>query len=41
MPLINCKIELILTWFKNCAVLSNVRRDTIAATEKMQQIFQM
>ena len=41
MPLINCKIELILTWSKNCVVLRNVRRDTIAATEKMQQMFQM
>ena len=33
MPLINCKIELISTWSKNFVVLSNVRRDAIAATE--------
>ena len=33
MPLINCEIELILTWSKNCVILSNARRDAIAATE--------
>ena len=33
IPLINCKIELISTWSKNCVVLSNARRDAIAATE--------
>ena len=22
IPLINCKVELILTWFKNCALIS-------------------
>ena len=33
MPLINCEIELALTWSKNCVVLSNERRDVIAATE--------
>ena len=32
-PLINCEIELILNWSKNCVVLSNARRDAIAATE--------
>ena len=33
MPLINCEIELILTWSKNCVILSNARRDAIPATE--------
>ena len=33
MPLINCEIELILTWSKYRVILSNARRDTIAATE--------
>ena len=33
MPLINCEIELILNWSTNCAILSNARRDAIAATE--------
>ena len=33
MPLINCEIELALTWSKTCVVLSNERRDVIAATE--------
>ena len=33
MILINCEIELTLTWCKNCVVLSNSRRDAIAATE--------
>ena len=33
MPLINYEIELILTWPKNCVILSNARRNTIAATE--------
>ena len=33
MPLINCEIELILTWSKYHVILSNARRDTIAATE--------
>ena len=33
MPLINCEIGLILTWSKNCVILSNARRDTIAAAE--------
>ena len=32
MPLINCEIELILTWSKNCVVLSSAKRDAIAAT---------
>ena len=27
------EIELILTWSKNCVVLSNVRKDAIAATK--------
>ena len=33
MPLINCEAELILAWSKNCVILSNARRDAIAATE--------
>ena len=33
MPLINCEIELILNWSTNCVILSNARRDAIAATE--------
>ena len=33
MPLINCEMELILTWSKICVILSNARRDAIAATE--------
>ena len=33
MPLINCEIELILTWSKYRVILSNARRDAIAATE--------
>ena len=33
MPLINCKIELILNWSKNFVVLSNAKRDAIASTE--------
>ena len=33
LPLINCEIELILTWSKNYVILSNARRDAIAATE--------
>ena len=33
MPLINCEAELILAWSKNCVILSNDRRDAIAATE--------
>ena len=32
MPLINCEIELILTWSKNCVVLRSAKRDAIAAT---------
>ena len=32
MPLINCEIQLILTWSKNCVVLSSAKRDAIAAT---------
>ena len=27
MPLINCEVELILTWFKNCVLISKWRRD--------------
>ena len=27
-PLINCEVELILTWFKNCVLISKVTRDT-------------
>ena len=33
MLLINCEIELIFTWSKNCVISSNARRDTIPATE--------
>ena len=33
MPLINCEIELALAWSKKLVVLSNERRDVIAATE--------
>ena len=33
IPLINCKIELILNWSTNCVKLSNTRRNAIAATE--------
>ena len=33
LPLINCETELILTWSKNHVILSNARRDAIAATE--------
>ena len=28
IPLINCEVELILTWFKNCVLISKVTRDT-------------
>ena len=27
MPLNNCEVELILTWFKNCALMSKSTRD--------------
>ena len=27
MPLINCEVSLILTWFKNCVITSKVTRD--------------
>ena len=27
MPLISCGVELILTWFKNCALRDKLRRD--------------
>ena len=27
IPLINCEIELILTWFKNCGLISKATRD--------------
>ena len=27
MPLINCEVELILTWFKNCVLIRKWRRD--------------
>ena len=33
VPLINCEVELILNWSANCVILSNARRDAIAATE--------
>ena len=28
IPLINCEVELILTWFKNCVLISKLTRDT-------------
>ena len=31
MPLINCEVSLILTWFKNCVIKSKVTRDAVAA----------
>ena len=27
VPLINCEIELILTWFKNCVLMSKATRE--------------
>ena len=27
MPLINCEVELILTWFKNCVLINKSIRD--------------
>ena len=27
IPLINCEVELILTWFKNCALINKSTRD--------------
>ena len=27
MPLINCEVELLLTWFKNCVLISKSTRD--------------
>ena len=27
MPLINCEVELILTWFKNCMLITKSTRD--------------
>ena len=27
IPLINCEVELILTWFKNCVLINKLRRD--------------
>ena len=27
MPLINCEVELIFTWFKNCLLISKSTRD--------------
>ena len=27
MPLINCEVELILTWFKNCELINKSTRD--------------
>ena len=27
IPLINCEVELILTWFKNCALIDKLTRD--------------
>ena len=33
IPLFNCEVSLILNWSTNCVILSNARRDAIAATE--------
>ena len=33
IPFINCELALILSWSKNCVILTNARRDVIAATE--------
>ena len=33
IPLINCELALILSWSKNCVILTNARRDVIAATK--------
>ena len=33
VPLFNCEVSLILNWSTNCVILSNARRDAIAATE--------
>ena len=27
MPLINCEVELILTWFKNCLLINKLTRE--------------
>ena len=27
IPLINCEVELILTWFKNCVLIDKLTRD--------------
>ena len=27
IPLINCEVELILTWFKNCVLISKAARE--------------
>ena len=32
MPLINCEINLILTWTENCVITSKVTRDAILVT---------
>ena len=31
MPLINCEINLILTWFENCALTSKAIRNAVPA----------
>ena len=36
IPTINCKIELILTWFKNCVVISKATREV---TMRLIQLF--
>ena len=33
MPLINCEISLILTWFKNCVISSGSRATEFAITD--------
>ena len=33
MPLINCKVELSLTWYKNCILSSVVDDSTFAITD--------
>ena len=33
IPLSNCEVSLILTWSKDCIILSKGKRDVAAATE--------
>ena len=38
MPLINCEIELILTWSKNCAISSAIGETKFAITERESSV---